>query len=454
MFSFLNSALTSSTQRYLTFELGTGHSSRIRDIFCTSVNLHAVLSIVMALLIESIGLWFVYNKLSIPPERFQAAVVTFHLSVITTVILVMNVPYMAAIIAHEKMQAFAYLSVLEAILKLAIVYLLLISPIDKLILYATLYTIVQGSVNLIYRWYCVRHFEETKYRFILKKKLFKEMLGFSGWTLFGNLAITGFTQGTDILLNLFFGPTVNAARGIANQVRAAVRRFSDNFQMALNPQITKSYASGDIFYMHQLIFASSRYSFFLLWFLSLPLILEIQQVLSWWLTTVPAHTATFVILMLLISMIDTLANPLIHGASATGHVRKYQTILGSMLLLIVPISYVALKMGCPPEGVFIVHFIIVILTQCVRLLLMRPMINFSIRAYIRQAVVPILIVGITSMLCPTVIRFSMPETFTRFLCVCLGSVLSTSICIYFIGLTVIERTNINKKIRSVFIKSK
>ena len=209
MFSFLNAALSSSTQRYLTFELGGGNSLRLRDVFCTSVNLHAALSVVIALLIETIGLWFLYNKLSIPPERFQAAVVTFHLSVVTTVILVMNVPYMAAIIAHEKMQAFAYLSVIEAILKLAIVYLLLISPIDKLILYVTLYTIVQGSINLIYRWYCVRNFEETKYRFILKKKLFKEMLGFSGWNLFGNLAGAGYTQGVDILLNIFFGPAVN-----------------------------------------------------------------------------------------------------------------------------------------------------------------------------------------------------------------------------------------------------
>lgn len=449
MFSFLNAALSSSTQRYLTFELGGGNSSRLRDVFCTSVNLHAALSVVIALLIETVGLWFLYNKLSIPPERFQAAVVTFHLSVVTTVILVMNVPYMAAIIAHEKMQAFAYLSVLEVVLKLAIVYLLLISPIDKLILYVTLYTIVQGSVNLIYRWYCVRNFEETKYRFILKKKLFKEMLGFSGWNLFGNLAAAGFSQGVDILLNLFFGPTVNAARGIANQVQGAVRQFSGNFQVALNPQITKSYASGEMDYMHRLIFASSKYSFYLLWFLSLPLMLEIQQVLSWWLTTVPAHTAAFVVFMLLIGMIDALANPLIQGASATGHVRKYQATLGTLLLLIVPFSYVALKLGCPPEGVLVVHLVVAVFTQCVRLLLLRPMISFSIRAYARQAVVPIVVVGVVSLICPAAVRLSMPEGFVRFLCVCLCSVLSTGLCIYFLGLTSGERTMINGKLRSL-----
>ena len=294
MFSFFNAAMASATQRYMNFELGRGDNARLHKVFCTSINIHAIISGVVLLLAETVGLWFVYTKLSIPPERFSAALWVYHASVLASVVMVMSIPYNAAIIAHERMGAFAYISVLEVTLKLLIVYMLVVTDIDKLKLYAVLMLLVQLLIRLIYGRYSGRNFAETHYRRMWDGALFREMTGFAGWNLFGNIAAVAFTQGLNVLLNMFFGPTVNAARGIAVQVQNAIKGFCVNFQTALNPQITKSYASDDMAYMHKLIFTSSKFSYYLLLLLSLPVILETPVILKWWLGIVPGHTVAFV----------------------------------------------------------------------------------------------------------------------------------------------------------------
>ena len=253
------------------------------------------------------------------------------------------------------MKVFAYISVLEVILKLLIVYILVLGDIDKLKLYAVLIFCVQLLIRFIYSNYCRRHFKETLFQLALNKKLLKEMTGFAGWNLVGSISFLGVVQGLNILLNIFFGPAVNAARGIAVQVQGTISNFSTNFQTALNPQIIKSYANKDLGYMHQLIFKSAKYSFLLLFFVSLPLMIEMQQILGWWLKVVPEHTVSFTRLVLISTMIDCMANSLIISAQATGKIRMYQICVGGILLLIVPLSYICLLFISAPEIVFIVN---------------------------------------------------------------------------------------------------
>lgn len=447
MFSFFNGAMAAATQRYLNFELGRGDASRLLQVFCTSVNIHAIISFLVLLLSETVGLWFVYTYLNIPADRFSAALWVYQASVLSSIVMVMSIPYNAAIIAHERMGAFAYISVLEVVLKLLIVYLLVVYDIDKLKLYAVLMLLVQVLICLIYCRYGNKHFTETRYRLVWNGSLFKEMTGFAGWSLFGNIAAVAFTQGLNVLLNMFFGPAINAARGIAVQVQNAIKGFCVNFQTALNPQITKSYASGDMDYMYGLVFTSSKFSYYLLLLLSMPVILETQVILQWWLGIVPEHTVAFVRLILVISMVDSLANPLIQAASATGRIRKYQSVVGTMLIMILPISYVALKLNSSPEGVFVVQFLVFCVALFVRLWMLRSLIGLSLRAYCRKAVLPMASVTVASAVVPLTVYLLMQPSLLRFLLVCAVSLVSVVVTVYCLGLASNERVFIRERLK-------
>ena len=267
MFVFINNSMSSATQRYITFALGKGDKNRLQTVFSTTLQIHSLIAVIIVLLGETVGLWFLYNKMQIPADRMDAALWVMQCSIVSMVVMIVSVPYNADVIAHEKMSAFAYISILEVVLKLAIVYLLLVFSYDKLILYAILILMIQILIRFCYSIYCNKHFEETKYKHVWDKKLFKEMTGFAGWSLFGNMAGVLFGQGLNMLLNVFFGPVVNAARAVAVQVQGAIQQFVANFQTALNPQITKTYAAGELNEMHRLMFRSARFSFYLLFFL-------------------------------------------------------------------------------------------------------------------------------------------------------------------------------------------
>lgn len=454
MFGFLNSAMSSSTQRYITFELGKKNFNQLSKVFNTSVSIHASISIIIFILAETIGLWFLYNKMTIPPERMDAALWVYQGAIASTIVLIMSVPYNATIIAHEKMGAFAYISVLEVTLKLLIVYLLLIGNFDKLKLYSVLMFCIQFIIRLIYGRFCKRHFPETKFQLYKDWVLFKNMLTFAGWNLWGNCAAIAFTQGVNILLNIFFGPIVNAARGIAVQVQNAVTQFSFNFQTALNPQITKSYATGNYSYMHKLIFKSSKFTFFLLLFLSLPIQLETETILAIWLKDVPEYTVNFIRLILCITMIDATANPLMISAAATGKVKLYQSIIGGVLLTILPISYIALKLGGSPESVYIVHLSICITAFTIRLFIIRPMIQLKIYQYIKEVVIRIFIVSIIALILPLTIKYFLSDSIESFLLVCITCVVSVSTSIYYWGFDQNEKQFINQKIALAINKIK
>lgn len=454
MFGFINGSMSSATQRYITFALGKGDQSNLQKVFSTALQIHVLIAVLIVVLGETVGLWFMYTQMQIPTDRMDAAFWVLQCSIASTVIMIISVPYNADIVAHEKMSAFAYISILEAVLKLAVVYMLVVFSSDKLILYAFLILAVQLLIRLCYSRYCNRHFEESKYRHVWDKSLFKEMTGFAGWSMFGNLSSVLFSQGLNMLLNVFFGPVVNAARAVAVQVQSAIQQFVTNFQMALNPQITKTYAKGEMGEMHKLMFRSARFSFYLLFLLSLPVLFETDFILTVWLKTVPDHTIVFLRIMICTSLLYTLSNPLMIANQSTGKVKRYQAVCGTILLLILPVSYICLLLGCPAYSVFIVHFVMESITQAVRMVLLRPLIGIRIRDYFRHIYLRVFVVVILSFILPFLVYEHMDDTVLRFFTVCIVCVLSVGSVTYTVGLSSSERKFIKSKISEFTKKSK
>ena len=439
MFTFINAAMVSSTQRYLNFELVRGDANQLRSVFSTSLQIHALIALAIIVLSETVGLWFLNEKLVIPEARMTAAMWVYQCSILSCAVSIMSTPYNAVIVAHEKMSAFAYISILDVSLKLLVVYLLVVLPFDKLIILAILNLLVQLFIRYIYTLYCHRHFPESYFQFKFNKTLFKEMFGFAGWSFWGNLAAILYTQGLNMMLNIFFGPIVNAARGIAVQVQSAVQQFVGGFQTALNPQITKNYASNNLPQMHSLMFRSARFSFLLLFFLSLPVLMETNFILTLWLKTVPDDAVVFTQIMICISLIYTTANPCVIANQATGKVKIYQMVVGGILLLILPISYVVLKLGAPAYSVFIVHFCIESLAQFSRMYMLRKLIHLPLWQYMKNIYIPIVSTVVIAIILPLVVRIQVAEGWLRFLAVGFTCVLSVGASSYFIGFTKQER---------------
>lgn len=453
MFTFINAAMVSSTQRYLNFELVRGDANQLRSVFSTSLQIHALIALAIIVLSETVGLWFLNEKLVIPEARMTAAMWVYQCSILSCAVSIMSTPYNAVIVAHEKMSAFAYISILDVSLKLLVVYLLVVLPFDKLIILAILNLLVQLFIRYIYTIYCHRHFPESYFQFRFNKTLFKEMFGFAGWSFWGNLAAILYTQGLNMMLNIFFGPIVNAARGIAVQVQSAVQQFVGGFQTALNPQITKNYASNNLPQMHSLMFRSARFSFLLLFFLSLPVLMETNFILTLWLKTVPDDAVIFTQIMICISLIYTTANPCIIANQATGKVKIYQMVVGGILLLILPISYVVLKLGAPAYSVFIVHFCIESLAQFSRMYMLRKLIHLPLWQYMKNIYIPIVSTVVIAIILPLVVRMQVAEGWLRFLAVGFTCVLSVGASSYFIGFTKQERVFfLDKSLRLLRIK--
>ena len=453
MFTFINAAMVSSTQRYLNFELVRGDANQLRCVFSTSLQIHALIALAIIVLSETVGLWFLNEKLVIPEARLTAAMWVYQCSILSCAVSIMSTPYNAVIVAHEKMSAFAYISILDVSLKLLVVYLLVVLPFDKLIILAILNLLVQLFIRYIYTLYCHRHFPESYFQFWFNKTLFKEMFGFAGWSFWGNLAAILYTQGLNMMLNIFFGPIVNAARGIAVQVQSAVQQFVGGFQTALNPQITKNYASNNLPQMHSLMFRSARFSFLLLFFLSLPVLMETNFILTLWLKTVPDDAVIFTQIMICISLIYTTANPCIIANQATGKVKIYQMVVGGILLLILPISYVVLKLGAPAYSVFIVHFCIESLAQFSRMYMLRKLIHLPLWQYMKNIYIPIVSTVAIAIILPLVVRMQVAEGWLRFLAVGFTCVLSVGASSYFIGFTKQERVFfLDKSLRLLRIK--
>lgn len=446
LFAFLNGAMGGCTQRFITIALGRGNQDELKKVFSTCLITHGLIALIVLLLTETIGLWFVMNKLVIPPDRFSAAMVVYQCSIVSTIVMIMSFPYNADIIAHEKMSAFAYISIYEAFAHLGIVFVLRFMDVDKLALYGILLLLVKVTVIIVYRLYCKRYFIESRFKWIFDKSLFKEMLSFTGWNLFGSCAGTLMGQGVNVLLNIFFGPAVNAARGVAVQVQSAVNMFATNFQTAINPQIMKTYAAGDMQSMHSLLFRSAKFTFMLLLCIMLPLMLEIDYVLDIWLEDVPDYAGVFVCLMLCISMVDAVSNPFMTSSAATGNVRIYQSVVGSILLAIVPVAYIVLKLGGNPYSVFVVHLVIALVAFTARIIIVRKLIDLSVREYFAKVLKPCVLVGAPSIALSLLAKMLLPDSF---LFACIVVLLSVSVVAFAsltIGLTSNERKFVLSKI--------
>lgn len=367
MFSLLSGSLSNAISRYITFELGKDDKNRLMEVFSTSVTVQIILAVIVVVLAEIVGVWFLNVKMNIPDGRMVAANWVFQCSLLTFAINLISIPYNACIIAHERMNAFAYVSILEAVLKLGAVLLLFVVGFDRLIVYAVLLVIVATVIRLIYGVYCDRHFDECKYHFSLNKPLIKEMTSLAGWNMLGSSGAILNSHGINLLMNLFFGVTVNAARGLAVQVNSAVTQFVNSFTTAVNPQITKSYAKEEKDYMFKLVAMSSKYSFYLMLMLVAPIIVEAPFLLKLWLKTVPDYTVLFVRLTLVASLISTLSSPLYTLALATGNIKKYQIVVGSLSLSCFFVTYVCYKLGLPVESAYYAYIIIQVVILVARL---------------------------------------------------------------------------------------
>lgn len=454
MFSILSGSLSAAITRFITFELGTGNREKLKKIFSSAVNIQVILALIIIVIAETVGLWFLNEKMVIPVERLTAANWCFQFSIITFSINLISVPYNAAIIAHERMSAFAYISILEASGKLLVAWCIAISPIDRLTFYAAMIAVLALCIRMVYASYSKHHFEECTYHFVYDLDLLKEMFGFAGWNFIGASSAVVRSQGINILLNLFFGPAVNAARAIAARVNAAITHFVHNFMVALNPQITKSYASGDREYMFKLIFQGARLSYYILLLLSLPVIVNTHYILVLWLKIVPEHTVLFVQLTLLFAMSESISNPLVTAMLATGKIRNYQIIVGGLQMMNFPIAYLCLYCGAMPESVMIVA---IILSQCclaARLYMLRGMIGLRVGDYLRNVYFNVILVTLFSFMIPFFLSYQMKESFVSFLFITLMSILCTSIVELYIGSTKEERVMIYSLINKLIAKIK
>lgn len=443
MFSILTSSLSTAISRFITFELGKGQSERLNKVFSTSINVQLILGLVVVLFGETVGVWFLNTHLQIPAERMAAANWVLQCAIASFVLGLLMVPYNASLIAHENMNIFAYISILEAVLKLAVVFALFISPYDKLITYAILLFSVSCLIRWIYATYCKRHYEECKYRYVYDRPLLKEMTGFAGWNLLGDGSWILNNYGVNILLNIFFGPVtglvLNAARGIATQVDNIVQSFVRNFMTALNPQITKSYAAGDLEYMHKLVFAGAKYSFFLMMFFAIPICLETELILNLWLDVVPDYAVIFVQLTLLSSMCVILGNTLITSVFATGKIRNYELVMGLMALSNFPITLIAFKLGASPVAAYIIYFCVYFSMIFVRLYMVKDLINMSAMLYVKEVFLKVVVVGVCALLIPLFFYLSQEDSISRFLMITSSSVMSSLFCIYALGMNKGER---------------
>lgn len=452
MFSIVSASMTSAISRFLTYELGTGNKEKLKLIFSNAVTIQLLMGIGIAILIETIGVWFLNEKMNIAPERMVAANWVLQFSTVTFIVNMISVPYNASIISHEKMSAFAYISVLEVILKLGVAYMLFIRYFDSLIWYAFLIMVVSIVIRIIYSIYCNRFFEECHSGLHLNKDIFKPMFAFSGWNFIGSSSGILKDQGVNIVLNIFYGSSINAARGIANQVNAAISGFAGNFMLALNPQIIKSYAQGETKYMNNLIVQGARISFYLLMFISLPIIIEAPMIMSLWLVKIPEYAVDFTRLVLIVSIIESLNIPLQYANQASGKIRTYQLIVGGLQIMNLPVSYICLILGCAPYSVYYVSLMIAFMGLLARLIILKKTIKLDVKYFCSKVVVNCLIVTVITCSLPLVLYLTLHNNWYSVILIFLSSWIWSIMSFYFIGCDAEEKEKVKNLMYKFILK--
>lgn len=448
MFIFFRSSLANASQRFLSVSLAKNDLNEAKNIFCQHQTIYIVASILVLIFSETIGLWFVLNKLIMPPERLNAAMWVYQFFVVSLVLTLLSIVYDAVLISHENMRIYSYVGIYEGILKLVVAFMLSIAPFDRLIFYGLLLMLVSLSIRIFYGFYCKKNYEECTFKIVYDKHSVKKTMNFVGWNFVGTAVWAINNQGLDILLNLFFGPVVNAAKAVSTQVCNAITNFTTNFFVSVQPQITKSYANSDFDYLMNLFYGASKYSFFLLWFLCLPVILHADFLLNVWLKDVPEYAPIFVKLILGYSLVNVLANPIWSVALASGKLKKYICIGSGVFLMSFPIAYVLLKNGMPPTSVLITNILVRFVYVWVVLIIIKAVIPLSFVVYCKNVFIPISVVAFSSSLLNYIINQQMPNH-EMFASVVFGviNMVVTIICIFFVGLGKKERAGLLKIIK-------
>ncbi len=451
MFSFLNTSLATSVQRFYNFSLGRNNDFNIGEVYSTAIIIHIILAAVLFLLLETLGIWYIYTQMVIPAERFFAALYIFQFSVCSLLLLVIRTPFSAAVMAYERMDFYAYLGIFDIFAGLGIAYAVRYSFFDKLITYGVL----NFCVSLIGSFICYRYvkanFKELKFEFRVKKILFIKMLSFSGWNLLETFAYMIKGQGLNMLLNVFFGPSVNAARGVSNMVMSAIRGFQSNVVVAFRPQLVQSYAQGDEVKVSKMFFTLSKVSFVLLSLLSIPVILEIKYILNLWLgDTIPDYTISFTILVLINMIISSLNTPVSQVIHATGQVKIYEIVTSIVICSILPVSWIVLRLGGDPVTVYLISLLVTIFNQVMSNILLKCVFNYDILDYCRSVIIPCIVFILLVPLIPSLIASSLNPSLIRLFLTCVTTVVVAILVTYYFVMNKSEKEFICNFVRNKF----
>ena len=455
MLAFFNSSMATSTQRFLNYEMGLNNEATLRKVFSNAVNAHSLIGGFALIVLETIGLWFVYNKLNIPVSQHSSAIWVYQCAVVSFIISIITTPYNAAIIANERMNIYAYFSIIEGVLKLLIVFLLVWLPFsNKLKLYAVLLLVVTTVIQAFYAIYCTTHFKECRYELSWDLGLIKRLFSFTGWMLFGCISNMLSTQGVSILINLFYGVVFNTSRAIAVQIQQAINTFVTNFMTAVKPQIIKSYAAGEKQQMYRLVFSSSKLSYYLLFVLSLPVLLYTEYILKIWLGQVPEYCVIFTRLVLIDLLINSAYTPIAQVNQASGKIRNYQLSISILYLLVFAITYMIYKLGAPVYSTFIVSIIISVLGLFVRIYILKKEDAFPAEEYVQKVMFPLVPVSLCALIIPISLYLLLDITLVTFIINVAVCIFCSIICIWKLGLNIQERSFVYNQIKSVCARLK
>lgn len=450
MFAFLNSAMINTTQRFYNFEKHTGSLDGRNETYNTALQIQIVLALVIFTLLETVGLWYIDNYMVIPPERLTAAKYVFQFSIVSLIFLVLQIPYSAAIIAHECMDYYAMVSICEVFLKLAIVLILPFISYDKLAFYGMTSLFISVANFLFYFIYSRKNFEEIRVRRRFAVDKFKKMLSFTSWNLLESFAYMIQGQGVNVMMNAFFGPAVNAARGVAYQIQGALSGFSENIATAFRPQLVGSYADKDYDRTRKLMFSMSKFCFVMLCALGIPIVVELRYILEIWLgDTVPEYTIVFTFLVFSNMLVGGLSMPISQAVQATGKVKYYQLVRSVLVTSTLPIAWVWLKLGFSPISVFVVMLVISALNYPLSMAILHRLFYYDYRTYIKSVLLPCLIFLALAPIIPFLIKLLMHESALRLCIIILCSICSSTIITYTMILNVSERQIVEKLLNNI-----
>lgn len=446
MFGFLNNAMTSTTQRFFSFEIGKGDKIQLNNVFNMSINVHILIALLILIFAETFGLWFLNNQLIIPIDRLVAANLVYQFSILTLLVNILSVPYNAIIIAEEHMSVFAVVSVVEVSLKLLLVFILQWYGLDKLVLYSILIFSISIIIRVIYGIYCRSKFQESKFKFYWNTSLFKQMLNYVSWMLFSTSAEMLSAQGLNMLMNVFFGVTVNAARAISYQIQAAVHSFVVNFMIAVRPQIIKKYAKNEFSEMFNLVFSASKFSFFLLFYISLPVLILTKTVLLWWLKIVPDYTVIFTKLIIIDLFFTVLFTSLTTVSQATGKIKIYQIAVSISFIVVFILSYLFFNLGYPSYFAFVIMIAVSIVSLYIRLVVLKKLINFPVKDYVKKVLFRIFFVVLLSIPIPLIVYSIVDDYIIQFIFVTVTSIFCITLAIMIVGVNREEKLFLKNKL--------